>query len=191
MKYYLIIILIQFPFFLKAQSKVVDSKQTSLTKIQKENHLKDEIGAIKDNFNRINSIKEWTKITTYETDDSTEGGFINYYYLNEILEKILVRKFGESGQYLAEYYFANNNLSFVYEKDTKYNAPLYWKEYDAKKDESDEKRFYLYDEQLIQVIHDKKIVRNDSSFIKQKNTLYSDLKEILKWSKMAKEGINN
>ena len=76
---------------------------------QKNNKVKsEEIKTIKTNFSRINSIKKWSKIATYETDDSAEGGYINYYYLNGKLEKIVVRKFGESGQYLAEYYLLND-----------------------------------------------------------------------------------
>ncbi|MDH1601701.1 hypothetical protein [Empedobacter sp. GD03739] len=70
--------------------------------------FENKLDPIKSNFNRINSIKIWSKIKEVETDDSTEGGFINYYFLNDKLEKIVVRKFGESGQYLAEYYLLND-----------------------------------------------------------------------------------
>ncbi len=117
---------------------------------QKNDKVKsEEIKTIKANFSRINSIKKWTKIKEVETDDSTEGGFINYYFLNDKLKKIVVRKFGESGQYLAEYYLLNNKLSFVFEQDTTYNFPLYWKEFNDKKSKIEEFRYYFEDRKLI------------------------------------------
>ena len=120
---------------------------------QKNDKVKsEEIKTIKTNFSRINSIKKWSKIATYETDDSAEGGYINYYYLNGKLEKIVERKFGESGQYLAEYYLQNNKISFLFEKDMTYNFPLYWKEFDYNKSEIEENRYYFENKELIHFI---------------------------------------
>ena len=130
---------------------------------QKNDKVKsEEIKAIKTNFSRINSIKNWTKIKEVETDDSTEGGFINYYFLNDKLEKIVVRKFGESGQYLAEYYLLNDKLSFVFEQDTTYNYPLYWKEFDDKKSKIEEFRYYFEDRKLILFIGKSKNYKTES-----------------------------
>lgn len=130
---------------------------------QKNDKVKsEEIKTIKANFSRINSIKNWTKIKDVETDDSTEGGFINYYFLNDKLEKIVVRKFGESGQYLAEYYLLNNKLSFVFEQDITYNFPLYWKEFDDKKSKIEESRYYFEDRKLIHFIGKSKNYKTES-----------------------------
>ncbi|MGV0918897.1 hypothetical protein ACTS94_00710 [Empedobacter falsenii] len=130
---------------------------------QKNDKVKsEEIKTIKANFSRINSIKNWTKIKEVETDDSTEGGFINYYFLNDKLEKIVVRKFGESGQYLAEYYLLNDKLSFVFEQDTTYNFPLYWKEFDDKKSKIEESRYYFEDRKLIHFIGKSKNYKPES-----------------------------
>ena len=145
---------------------------------QKNDKVKsEEIKVIRANFSRINSIKNWTKIKEVETDDSTEGGFINYYFLNDKLEKIVVRKFGESGQYLAEYYLLNNKLSFVFEQDTTYNFPLYWKEFDDKKSIIEESRYYFEDRKLILFIGKSKNYKTES-----KDTL-DEFDEIIKKEK--------
>lgn len=146
---------------------------------QKNDKVKsEEIKTIKANFSRINSIKNWTKIKEVETDDSTEGGFLNYYFLNNKLEKIVVRKFGESGQYLAEYYLLNDKLSFVFEQDTTYNFPLYWKEFDDKKSKIEESRYYFEDRKLIYFIGKSKNYKTESE-----NTLV-EFDELIKIKKM-------
>ena len=61
---------------------------------QKNDKVKsEEIKTIKANFTRINSIKNWTKIKEVETDDSADGGYINYYYNNDKLEVVGGRLF--------------------------------------------------------------------------------------------------
>lgn len=148
---------------------------------QKNDKVKsEEIKTIKANFSRINSIKNWTKIKEVETDDSTEGGFLNYYFLNNKLEKIVVRKFGESGQYLAEYYLLNDKLSFVFEQDTTYNFPLYWKEFDDKKSKIEESRYYFEDRKLIHFIGKSKNYKTESE-----NTL-NDFDELIKMENNSK-----
>ncbi|MGV0964541.1 hypothetical protein [Empedobacter falsenii] len=148
---------------------------------QKNDKVKsEEIKTIKANFSRINSIKNWTKIKEVETDDSTEGGFINYYFLNDKLEKIVVRKFGESGQYLAEYYLLNNKLFFVFEQDTTYNFPLYWKEFNDKKSKIEEFRYYFEDRKLILFIGKSENYKTESE-----NTLVK-FDELLKMKNNSK-----
>lgn len=148
---------------------------------QKNDKVKsEEIKAIKANFSRINSIKNWTKIKEVETDDSADGGYINYYYYNDKLEKIVVQKFGESGQYLAEYYLLNNKLSFVFEQDTTYNFPLYWKEFDDKKSKIEESRYYFEDRKLIHFIGKSKNYKTESE-----NTL-NDFDELIKMENNSK-----
>ena len=148
---------------------------------QKNDKVKsEEIKTIKANFSRINSIKNWTKIKEVETDDSADGGYINYYFLNDKLEKIVVRKFGESGQYLAEYYLLNDKLSFVFEQDTTYNFPLYWKEFDDKKSKIEEFRYYFEDRKLILFIGKSENYKTESE-----NTLVK-FDELLKMKNNSK-----
>ncbi|MGL5235913.1 MAG: hypothetical protein ACRC8Z_14395 [Empedobacter falsenii] len=170
----LLISFIIFSSFNVFAQKQKDSKSSEVI-ISKD--FENKLDPIKSNFNRINSIKIWSKIKEVETDDSTEGGIINYYFLNDKLEKIIVRKFGESGQYLAEYYLLNDKLSFVFEQNTNYNAPLYWKEFDDKKSIIEESRYYFEDRKLIHFIGKSKNYKTES-----KDTL-DEFDEIIKKEK--------
>lgn len=138
---------------------------------------REDIKAIKSNFSRINSIKNWTSIKKIDTDDSTEGGFINYYFLNDNLEKIVVQKYGESGNYLSEYYIMNAQLSFVFEQYTTYNFPLYWKEFDSEKSKIEEKRYYFDNNKLLHFIGTSTNIGNES------NDVLNDYYELIHYAK--------
>lgn len=152
MKKQLILILLLFFNISFAQKQKETLKVSTNLEDVSSDYLKEELSPIRKNFKRINSIQKWTKIKTYDTDDSAEGGYINYYYLDGKLEKILVRKFGESSQYLAEYYFLNNKLSFLFEKRIVYNVPFTWEEYDEKLDKIEEDRYYFKNNRLLHLI---------------------------------------
>jgi len=78
------------------------------------------------NYFRISSITDWTNVVNIELDESTEGGEAAYYYKHDTLEKIEVKLYGEISQTLEEYYFMNNLLSYVYERELIYNRPIYY-----------------------------------------------------------------
>ena len=157
---------------------------------QKNDKVKsEEIKTIKTNFSRINSIKNWTKIKEVETDDSADGGYINYYYNNDKLEKIVVRKFGESGQYLAEYYLLKAKLSFVFEKDLKYNVPYYLKEFNYDDSEIIEDRFYYLNNKLItyKSNQDDGAPFSDSFIKNEEKRVLKEFNQLLKNSSLAKK----
>lgn len=87
-------------------------------------YLQEELKRIRENFKRINSIKEWNKIKRIDLRQSTEGGDALFYYDNIGLEKIIEKNYGETGQTLHEYYFYKGNLSFVFEKICHYEHPI-------------------------------------------------------------------
>ena len=156
---------------------------------QKNDKVKsEEIKTIKTNFSRINSIKNWTKIKEVETDDSTEGGYINYYYLNGKLEKIVVRKFGESGQYLAEYYLQNNKISFLFEKDMTYNVPFYRKEFDYDISEIEESRYYFVKNELVNLKSNLDCGAPFANYylMEEQKRVTKDFNDLLKNSKLVK-----
>ncbi len=88
--------------------------------------LNDRLKPIRENFKRINSISTWTSVDKKELDESTEGGDVNFYYSNNILEKITAQHFGETFQRVTEYYLRDGQLSLVLEKLYKYNRPVYY-----------------------------------------------------------------
>ena len=81
---------------------------------------------IKENFKRINAIARWSEIKTKELWESLEGGEAKFYYQDTTLEKIVTWHFGESYRYLIEYYLMNGHLSFVFEKEYRYNRPIFY-----------------------------------------------------------------
>jgi len=142
-----------------------DLKKNQSIQIQKNTTKteKEKIVEIKNNFQRINAIKKWSKKIVKELWQSTEGGEATFFYLDNNLEKITETNYGEMGQNLTEYYFANNKLSFIYEKKMNYNRPItYVKElneeiedgiyFDINKSEITEVRNYFYDDELIKQI---------------------------------------
>ncbi|REC60674.1 hypothetical protein DRF65_19720 [Chryseobacterium pennae] len=118
--------------------------------IEANEYLKDRLKPIQSNFKRINSITQWTSIKKKNIEgESAEGGEATYYYKNNRLEKIMARHYGEMGQVLIEYYLLNSKLSFVFEKDYKYNRPLF---YDAKamKENNDTEAFDFEKSEIVE-----------------------------------------
>lgn len=88
--------------------------------------LADSLQSIRANFKRINSISQWTSISTEELPESAEGGTARYFYHNKQLEKIVAQQYGECYQVLSEYYLLNGQLSFAFERRYQYNRPIYY-----------------------------------------------------------------
>jgi len=80
---------------------------------------------IQENYQRIDAIDKWDSIIERETHETVEGGYINFYYKNAILEKIVRRNFAETGNVLSEYYFFDDKISFAYDKIYQYNVPYF------------------------------------------------------------------
>jgi hypothetical protein len=105
--------------------------------------LKKQLKPIRSNFKRINSITKWTSVKKKNIEgESAEGGEATFYYTDKGMEKVIARHYGEMGQKLTEYYLLNEQLSFVFEKEHRYNRPLF---YDAKamKENNDTEAFDL------------------------------------------------
>ena len=172
-----------------AQKQKIILKESQQSEILIENNQNSDIKLIQANFKRINTIGKWSKITQYETDDSADGGYINYYYNNDKLEKIVVRKFGESGQYLAEYYLLKAKLSFVFEKDLKYNVPYYLKEFNYDDSEIIEDRYYYSNNKLINYKsnQDEGAPFSDSFIKNEEKRVLKEFNQLLKNSSLAKK----
>ncbi|MGE8537049.1 hypothetical protein [Chryseobacterium sp.] len=105
--------------------------------------LQNRLKPIQANFKRINSMTKWTSVQKKNIEgESAEGGEATFYYTDKRLEKVIARHYGEMGQVLIEYYLLNGQLSFVFEKEYRYNRPLF---YDAKamKENNDTEAFDL------------------------------------------------
>ena len=89
-------------------------------------YMKEQLAPIRANFKRINSLNDWSLVLQKDLYQSTEGGFVCFYYFNDKIEKIVERNFGETGQNLKEFYLLNGELSFVLERSYNYNRPLFY-----------------------------------------------------------------
>lgn len=135
----------------------VPKRRVSAKKVYTEDDLK----FSKENFKRINAIEKWSATAKKDLEETTEGGEADYYYAEGKLEKIVMRQFGETFQKLTEFYLLEGKPSFVFEKLSTYNRPIYWdstamkengddQAWDSEKSEISETRNYFLDGELIQ-----------------------------------------
>ncbi|MDR4953707.1 hypothetical protein REB14_16130 [Chryseobacterium sp. ES2] len=115
-------------FFTTKAKDTVKIKETFNEKdTAKTEDLKDRLKPIQANFKRINSMTKWTSVKKKDIEgESAEGGEAVFYYTHKKLEKVIARHYGEMGQVLIEYYLLNGQLSFVFEKEYRYNRPLFY-----------------------------------------------------------------
>lgn len=128
--------------------------------INSDNSL-DEIESIKENFKRINTISSWDSIKTVDLYESTEGGLLKKFYVNNKLEKMVEIHFGETGKLANEYYLLNNELSFYYSQNHTYNRPIY------------------YDEKMMKEFNDSVFFDSNKSIIKVSRSYFESNKRIL------------
>lgn len=130
-------------FTIQAQDTVKIGETCNEKDITGSKSLKNRIKPIQANFKRINSVTKWTSVKKKDIEgESAEGGEATFYYTDKGLQKVIAKHYGEMGQKLTEYYLLNGQLSFVFEKEYKYNRPLF---YDAKamKENNDTEAFDL------------------------------------------------
>lgn len=139
---------------------------TASISFAQEEYMREQLEPIKQNFTKINTVKNWTKIIKKELWESTEGGEAQFFYQEDSLFKIVVRSFGETRQAIHEFYLLNGQLSFSYYKETIYNRPLLYDStsmienndnqvFDIKKSEIIEERSYFSNGQLIRQINNQ------------------------------------
>ena len=78
---------------------------------------------IKEKIDRKQSAGRLFEVDTSE--ESTEGGVIKYFYENDILKKIEVYQYGETGKFEIELFFNYGHLVRGIERRYKYNVPFY------------------------------------------------------------------
>ena len=129
-----------------------------------------------------NNIESYDTISKEEWEGSTEGGRVTGYYKNKDLKLIKGVYFGETGKTETEYYFDDNILIFVFEKNYIYNRPIYWDKkhaqengdsvtFDHAKTITAEKGLYYYKEKLIRWVYDK---RSEANLSVYSNSLFGE-----------------
>ena len=146
----------------------------SLTNFSASN-IERKITQIRKDFMSTNAVKNYVIKEVEDSEQSTDGGVVKYYFQNGVVKKIVAEHFGESWNSLTEYYVKNGKVYFIFDKTEKYNVPYYvdskwYKEnelkkgeiFDKRKSKFFEKRYYFDEnEKLIRYIDEnKKIVEN-------------------------------
>ena len=106
----------------------------------------DSIRLIRRQYAAINKrVARYRKVKKELSGFSLEGGELVAYFDGPAIVKLVANYYGESGQALEEYYFQNEQLIFVFRKESTYNRPL-----SGKVVHTDEDRFYFANDRLLQ-----------------------------------------
>lgn len=176
---------------------------TELELLNEDEYLSSDIKPIKENFNRINTKKNWDSIINKDLWLSTEGGYVKFYYDSSLMQKAVVRYYGEMGQRLTEYYFLGKELSFVFEKLYNYNAPMYLEsEFVVKQGNTvffnidssiiEENRFYFRNKELIRIVSNQDCGAPFAQEFRtsEQQRIEAEIEEILGWKKSKEQEIN-
>ena len=111
---------------IKHKIKEDNTDYTPTIDFANEKFSKEKLKPIVEIFSTINATKNWTAVKEADLNVSTEGGTATYYFKDSALKKVAVKIYGEMGKLIKEYYLDKNKLVFVYEKEYKYNRPMYY-----------------------------------------------------------------
>ena len=108
-------------------------------------NIEGKITQIRKDFTNTNAVKNYVIKEVEDSEQSTDGGVVKYYFQNGVVKKIVAEYFGESGNNLTEYYIKNGKVYFIFDKTEKYNVPYYvdskwYKENEIKNGEIFDKR---------------------------------------------------
>jgi hypothetical protein len=163
-----------------------------------QNNMEKNLKPIRENFTKINTKKDWTKIDSLSLIDGDSNTIL--FYSKKGLEKLIHTNFGESGKIIIEYYLLNGKLSFVLEQLHHYNMPYVVDSivkvdnptieeiYDPKKTKIEEDRSYFINEKLIHQINNEDCGSPfaKSYLITEEKRLKTEYKRILKLAKKNK-----
>ena len=139
---------------------------------------------IKERVTAINSTSDYEKVTLQGDeflDQPTDGGGqLTGYFKNRKIEKIVERIGVSNGEYLTEYYFASDQLVFVYTKFSAHRYDETKNEFDwSKKDLVFEGRYYFSNNKAINKI-EKEYIKNGNYDKGSPITFQAQAKEDLK-----------
>jgi hypothetical protein len=126
---------------------------TSLSSVICQERNAERIKPIRANFIKINAKKDWKKVLSLDLLDGDSGSV--FYYSKNGLEKLIHTNFGESGKLITEYYLLSGKLSFVSEREFRYNYPAMTKEYDPKKTNIEHTKYYFENGKAFDVVSDQ------------------------------------
>lgn len=142
-------------------------------------HAEDPIAVIRARYAAINkNVAKYKKVKKELSGFSLEGGELMAYFDGPRLMKMVVNHYGEGGKALEEYYYQDDQLIFVFRKDSNYDKPG-----SGKVVRTMENRYYFNNGQLIRWIAEdgKQKAPGSEDYLKQE-------KEYLQFSKEFSDG---
>lgn len=135
----------------------------------------DPILTIRDQYATINRrAAKYKKVKKELTGYSLEGGELVAYFDGPKIMKIVANHYGEGGKALEEYYYWDDQLIFVFRKDSSYDKPG-----SGKVVRTAENRFYFTNDRMIRWIaeNSKQIASGDSEFVEKEKDYLKNSKE--------------
>ena len=84
------------------------------------------VKAIQDNVRHILLSEDYHQAPVVEFNGCAEGGEAKVFSSQQYVERVVATCYGETGKSTAEYFFQRGKISFVSEKETLYNRPIYY-----------------------------------------------------------------
>ncbi|WP_293305045.1 hypothetical protein [Pedobacter sp. UBA5917] len=130
--------------------------------------LASSITAIREQYNRINSIQLKSEKFKYEADGCVEDGLVVYFKEGNTIVKVTESGSIGDGSWVKEYYYHLGKVFFCYDKIV--GGPAIGKV------TTTERRYYIQDDKILRQMEDKKIVKVDNSASETIQTGYKLLK---------------
>lgn len=139
-------------------AKVIGSGVINIKSTSSAPSFEEKMKKIKALYKKTNDNLSSYQLTKRNLHESTQGGTEKVYTYNNQIIKIEKKYLGEIGKQMIEYYFDKKGyLSFVFEQNTHYNAPIYTSQaeegieaFDPNKSTIEENRYYFYEETMIE-----------------------------------------
>lgn len=95
------------------------------------------------------------EIKTFDlSDNSSQGGELEVFHLENKISKATITYYGELGKVTKDFYFRNDSLFFIFEVICNYNQPITLGDYHIESKE--EYRYYIWNKSIIKYIDSDK-----------------------------------
>lgn len=175
------------PQYIKALQKKYPGVPVEI--IPASSHAEDPIATIRAQFASINkSAGKYKKVKKELTGFSLEGGELVAYFDGAKLMKIVANHYGESGKGLDEFYYWDDQLIFIYRKDSTYDRPG-----SGKVVRTRENRFYFNNGRLIRWIGEdgQQVAAGSEEYVEKEKDYLSMSKELANGARSQKPTIES
>lgn len=154
----------------RIEEKTQGNELNTQEEISRELTLEEKIADIKEKFRIVNfSAENYKKYSATLFGESSGGNEIIGFYnqdKNNHVDKIVEKYYGDMWKGIIEYYFWEDELFFVYSKESHYNKPITFD--DSKIEKEEENRYYFWEDELIKWMQPWAVVASIDDQAKQR-----------------------